>query len=64
MESTTGSYIGYFKSGEYHGKGILKEKDYTYHGEFEQGKFYGKGKIEYSDGRIMKGNWMNNIMHG
>ena len=52
-------YEGDIKNMKKEGKGIEKNKDYTYLGSFSDDLRHGKGKIIYNDGNEYDGEWKN-----
>ena len=65
INSWYGTYIGDFKNGMKHGKGII----YYYNGdkfegEFRDGKKNGKGAFTYSSGETSSGKWQNDLFIG
>ena len=44
--------------------GKLAFGDNLYEGEIQNLRANGKGKMTYKDGRILEGNWLNNLPHG
>ena len=58
-------YIGHFTKGVIDGKGIDKYGDgSTYEGFYKKGIKHGYGTYTWPNGKICKGNWVNNKLHG
>ena len=58
-------YIGHFSKGVIDGKGINKYSDgSTYEGYYKKGIKHGYGIYTWPNGKICKGNWINNKLHG
>ena len=55
-------YVTELKDGEYHGQGMATMSFGTYVGKFKVGKYHGKGILTLPDGRVLKGNWINNFL--
>ena len=55
-------YVTELKDGEYHGQGMATMSFGTYVGKFKDGKYHGKGTLTLPDGRVLKGNWINNFL--
>ena len=65
INSWYGTYIGGFKNGMKHGKGII----HYYNGDkfvgiFKDGKKNGKGAFTYSSGETSSGKWQNDLFIG
>lgn len=52
-------YVGEWKDGEFHGKGVLELANGTYSGEFLNGIFNGNGRYVFNDGQIMEGEFLD-----
>jgi hypothetical protein len=53
-------YEGFFVQNEFNGKGVyIYNNGNVYKGEFVNGYRHGKGKMDFADGRSMKGIWAN-----
>ena len=52
-------YVGEWKHGERHGRGVHRWPDdvQIYEGEFKDDFLHGRGKMRWSDGRIYEGEW-------
>ena len=61
-----GYYEGQFVEGEMSGEGVRSwgTTGHVYRGHFYQGEMCGKGCMEYSDGRVYNGDWVDNKQHG
>ena len=58
-------YIGHFTKGVIDGKGINKYGDGSvYEGYYKKGIKHGYGTYTWPNGKICKGNWVNNKLHG
>ena len=58
-------YKGHFNKGNIDGKGINKYKDGSiFDGNYKNGLKYGEGIYKWPNGKICKGNWVNNKLHG
>lgn len=70
LQLPDGKYIGEYKDGKPHGKGIVyyKEDDpyerLSYEGDWGNGKKSGKGKMIWKDGEVFEGSWINNERNG
>ena len=65
INSWYGTYIGDFKNGMKHGKGIIRYYNGdTFEGEFRDGKKNGKGAFTYSSGETSSGKWQNDLFIG
>jgi hypothetical protein len=66
INSETGSlYIGEWKNGLRHGKGIFVAKSgNTYSGQWQNDKLHGYGCYSYRSGDCYEGEWQNNLYHG
>ena len=65
INSWYGTYIGDFKNGMKHGKGIIRYYNGdTFEGEFRDGKKNGKGAFTYSSGETSSGKWQNDLFVG
>ena len=51
-------YIGEFKDGKFHGKGIYTHEGREYNGNWKKGKKFGFGVYTYSNGDRFEGNWI------
>ena len=52
-------YVGEWKHGEMHGRGVHRWPDdaQIYEGELKDNLLHGRGKMRWSDGRIYEGEW-------
>ena len=58
-------YKGQFKKGVIDGKGINKYSDGSiFEGYYKNGQKHGIGLYKWPNGKIIKGNWVNNKLHG
>ena len=58
-------YKGHFEKGNINGKGINKYKDGSiFEGYYKNGLKHGEGIYKWKNGKICKGNWLNNKLHG
>ena len=58
-------YKGQFKKGNINGKGINKYSDGSiFEGYYKNGQKHGIGIYKWPNGKIIKGNWVNNKLHG
>ena len=57
-------YIGEFKSGEYHGKGVVYIANLKMVGDFFDGFFTGSGTFTSSNGSKLVGEWKVGKLHG
>ena len=65
INSWYGTYIGDFKNGMQHGKGIIHYYNGDkFEGEFRDGKKNGKGAFTYSSGETSSGKWQNDLFVG
>lgn len=65
INSWYGTYIGSFKNGTKHGKGIIHYYNGDkFVGEFRDGKKNGKGAFTYSSGETSSGKWQNDLFIG
>ena len=56
-----GSYVGEYKNGNFHGKGILQfDNGEKYEGQFVKGKRDGYGNVIFPDGTQYTGQFKNN----
>ena len=63
--SESREYIGHFTKGVIDGKGINKYGDGSvYEGYYKKGIKHGYGTYTWPNGKICKGNWVNNKLHG
>jgi uncharacterized protein (TIGR02145 family) len=62
--SSTITYDGEWSEGKLNGLGTLKTTTYSYTGNFAFNKKNGKGRIEYSNGEIYDGDWVNDTIQG
>ena len=63
--SESREYIGHFTKGIIDGKGINKYGDGSvYEGYYKKGIKHGYGTYTWPNGKICKGNWVNNKLHG
>ena len=63
--SESREYKGHFNRGIIDGKGINKFSDGSiYEGFYKKGIKHGFGKYTWPNGKICKGNWVNNKLHG
>ena len=63
--SESREYIGHFTKGVIDGKGINKYGDGSvYQGYYKKGIKHGYGTYTWPNGKICKGNWVNNKLHG
>ena len=63
--SESREYTGHFTKGVIDGKGINKYGDGSvYEGYYKKGIKHGYGTYTWPNGKICKGNWVNNKLHG
>ena len=61
-----GTYVGDFQNTQPNGEGVFSSDDgsFSYEGEWKKGLFSGKGKIDYSEGIIEEGEFLEGNRHG
>ena len=65
LYETSGSYIGGFRKGKLHGKGILKfNNGNSYEGDYVDGNKHGKGIFKWKSGSSYEGDWVDGKEHG
>ena len=70
LQLSEGKYVGEYKDGKPHGKGIIyfKANDpyerLSYEGDWIDGKANGEGKMVWKDGEVYDGNWINDTRSG
>lgn len=55
-------FVGEFKNGEKHGKGRIFKEDYVFEGFFLNNKKEGEAVKKFTDGRVVKEVWKENVL--